>query len=533
MSFFNGFPNTRTYDSDLGWLIKHVGGDTENINQLLMWETEHKEEYEELADKVEGLINNLVDVIVPWDSSIAYHVFSIVEYQGVNYIAVQDVPIGAMITNTDYWQPANTVVEQINAIGTIVSDLQQGAIITPEKYGAAGDGVTDDTAAFQAAINEAYTINGSVYAEKVYLITTTLNVPCALYDHAVSIIFNKIIYSGNDYAINIHGASGRITGNVIECSGSGSGIEIGDATDGAAGIVTDINTIITTAGNCCKLTAAPEHNVQDIVIKGCRWLYGNHCIFFDMTNRYVGEVNVYGIWMVANNENAGFAIYGDCTAYGMTGLNLYGVSFEGSHGAIKAVNTSTTSDRTFSPIHAFGIRTSEMNVNQGYDILNVTGNGRIWGEFFLDIANLTGFVFASTPADVASEKLNVWGRIRSYGRIFDHAVYVGGTKLSVDYNTSIGRDWAAGQTFSSSNMPQKYNRISGGNTLTVTADNVINGEFHFIGNSNDAAITINGVAFTLGQGGSVTVSTVSITGVGYRLFVKKSDGTMSVIALQS
>lgn len=123
MSFFE-FPSTRTYDSDLGWLIKHFGLMSDQVATLEEWAAEHKEEYADLANKVEGLINNLVDVISPWDSSIAYHVYSIVEYQGTNYIAIQDVPVGAMITNTDYWQPANTTIEQINAIGTVTSELQ-------------------------------------------------------------------------------------------------------------------------------------------------------------------------------------------------------------------------------------------------------------------------------------------------------------------------------------------------------------------------------------------------------------------------
>lgn len=122
MSFFE-FPHTRTYDSDLGWLIKHVGLNTDNIEALQAWYATHKAEYDDLKNKVDGLINNLVDVIVPWDSSIAYRIFSIVEYQGTNYIAVQDVPVGAMITDTNYWQPANTVIQQINAISLLVSEI--------------------------------------------------------------------------------------------------------------------------------------------------------------------------------------------------------------------------------------------------------------------------------------------------------------------------------------------------------------------------------------------------------------------------
>ena len=526
--FFNHYPGTDLHEIDLAYILKLCANLEANNDILLAWKSSHESEYADLKDKVDGLINNLVDVISPWDSSIAYHIFSIVEYQGTNYIAVQDVPVGAMITNTDYWQPANTVIEQINAIGTVVSDLQQGAIITPEKYGAAGDGVTDDTAAFQAAIDEAYNINGSVYAEKKYLISGTLDVTCDLYDHAVSIIFNKIIYSGNNYAINIHGASGRVTGNVIQCTGNGGGIEIGDTTDGAAGIITDINTIIAPIGNACKLTAAPEHNVQDIVIRGCRWLYGTYCIYMDTTLHYIGEVYIYGIWMVHARDESDFAIYCDCSAYGMTGLNLYGVSFEGSHGAIKAINTSPTNDRNFSPIHAFGVRTSEMNLNQGYDVINITGNGRLWGEFFLDIANYDAFVFEQ-PADAAASRFNVWGRIRAFGTSFNHAVYGNGTHLVPCYDTDLGYVWSTSQAFTASNMPRKVNRITGTNTLTLTANNTYNDEIIFIGNSSDAAITINGSSITLGQGGTIGVRTVYFASVGYRVIVDRRNGSSSVI----
>lgn len=153
MSFFE-FPHARTYDSDLGWLIRHFGLMSNQVDALATWAATHKTEYDELNDKVEGLINNLVDVISPWDSSIAYHIFSIVEYQGTNYIAIQDVPVGAMITNTDYWQPANTALEQINAIGVTVDEVKDSVEnikywYYPEEFGAVGDGETDDSAAFQ------------------------------------------------------------------------------------------------------------------------------------------------------------------------------------------------------------------------------------------------------------------------------------------------------------------------------------------------------------------------------------------------
>lgn len=152
MSYFE-FPNTRTYDSDLGWLIKNVKSTIDELNTVSSWSALHKLEYEALKDRVDGLVNSLVNVIVPWDSSIAYKIFSIVEYQGTNYIAVQDVPIGAMITNTDYWQLANTVVEQINAIGVTVSDLSESFEHLGNKFYNLADYLTPDDATAQATNN--------------------------------------------------------------------------------------------------------------------------------------------------------------------------------------------------------------------------------------------------------------------------------------------------------------------------------------------------------------------------------------------
>lgn len=47
MGYFE-FPHTRTYDSDLGWLIKTVKQLTELVDGLEDWKTEHEEEYNQL-----------------------------------------------------------------------------------------------------------------------------------------------------------------------------------------------------------------------------------------------------------------------------------------------------------------------------------------------------------------------------------------------------------------------------------------------------------------------------------------------------
>ena len=61
MSFFE-FPHTRTYDSDLGWLIKHVNEYDEVIAQLNAWIAENEPKMDDLYAFMEALeAGNLPD----------------------------------------------------------------------------------------------------------------------------------------------------------------------------------------------------------------------------------------------------------------------------------------------------------------------------------------------------------------------------------------------------------------------------------------------------------------------------------------
>lgn len=56
MSFFE-FPHTRTYDGDLGWLIKHVSNYDEVITALNEWITENTPKIDEIYSFMEQLKN--------------------------------------------------------------------------------------------------------------------------------------------------------------------------------------------------------------------------------------------------------------------------------------------------------------------------------------------------------------------------------------------------------------------------------------------------------------------------------------------
>ena len=56
MGYFE-FPHTRTYDSDLGWLIKTVKKLAELVEGLEDWKTEHVEEYEQLKALYDAIMS--------------------------------------------------------------------------------------------------------------------------------------------------------------------------------------------------------------------------------------------------------------------------------------------------------------------------------------------------------------------------------------------------------------------------------------------------------------------------------------------
>lgn len=58
MSFFE-FPHTRTYDSDLGWLIKEVKKISNEYQSLINWKNSHEAEYSELLRRVNALENEI------------------------------------------------------------------------------------------------------------------------------------------------------------------------------------------------------------------------------------------------------------------------------------------------------------------------------------------------------------------------------------------------------------------------------------------------------------------------------------------
>lgn len=130
MAFFE-FPHTRTYDSDLGWLISNYDKLVQGLAGVKSWIEQHtkdydelKELYNELDEELEQLLKAISLDVQPWDGTKSYLRYSLVLYGGVQYMAIQDVPAGVLITDTDYWQQANSILAQITLMQSDIMALQ-------------------------------------------------------------------------------------------------------------------------------------------------------------------------------------------------------------------------------------------------------------------------------------------------------------------------------------------------------------------------------------------------------------------------
>lgn len=105
MSFFE-FPHTRTYDNDLGWLIKHV---------------------KEVVEKMDTFISmNQIKFADPiqWNISKQYEKSTVVvdPWTGTAYLSVDAVPAGISLTNTDYWTPIFNYAEIVDTLRHQITD---------------------------------------------------------------------------------------------------------------------------------------------------------------------------------------------------------------------------------------------------------------------------------------------------------------------------------------------------------------------------------------------------------------------------
>ena len=127
---FSKYPYTNFADLNLDWVLAEVKKRSVDIDLIKKWIEAHEHDYEDLKalydalrvelDQLEAAISLTVG---EWDGEKSYLRYSLVLYEGVQYMAIKDVPAGILITNTEYWQQANNILAQITLMQDDINDI--------------------------------------------------------------------------------------------------------------------------------------------------------------------------------------------------------------------------------------------------------------------------------------------------------------------------------------------------------------------------------------------------------------------------
>ena len=163
--------------------------------------------------------------------------------------------------------------------------------LTPEAFGAVGDGYTDDINAITLCLAAAATTKQTVLMAKKYLVSAPIDIS----GNGLTVYINDVVYSGDDAAVKIHGQQNTVKIHSITSSGIGVKF-LGDGTANSLYNDLEVNTISAAShGIIFESTTAAlyQNTVRFNYIKaggdGC---YGLAYIIGDGT--FITENNFYG-----------------------------------------------------------------------------------------------------------------------------------------------------------------------------------------------------------------------------------------------
>lgn len=191
--------------------------------------------------------------------------------------------------------------------------------LTPEAFGAVGDGYTNDTEAVNACISKAAETRQTILMAQKYLVSAPIDIK----GNDFNIIINDIVYSGTDTAVKIHGQ--RNTVKIHSIASSGVGVKfLADGTKFSEWTLNnnlEVNSI-TAASHGIMFTAenAASGSYQNTVHFNYIQAGGTSCYgiaYFNSADcSSFGEDNFYG-GQITNCEWACYGIRGNSKFYGI------------------------------------------------------------------------------------------------------------------------------------------------------------------------------------------------------------------------
>ena len=159
--------------------------------------------------------NSLDPSSAEWEASTAYEPLTMVTYNNSSYLSKKEVPntVGDPSSNPEYWIVTGAYNGQIAYLQDQIDELKTG-FVTPEMFGAAGDGLANDTAAVQSAFSssvDTVILNGNYRIEDTLFVTGKKNII-----GSGSILAYLPGVDPNEYIIAFGASSLGVAGEVFE-----------------------------------------------------------------------------------------------------------------------------------------------------------------------------------------------------------------------------------------------------------------------------------------------------------------------------
>lgn len=215
-------------------------------------------------------------------------------------------------------------------------------------------------------------------------------------------VFNNITYDGNDTGIILNHQNIELIGQRLESTVK-SALRLGkDKITANCNI--NINII---KGEDNGVILGGSQGTLNSTLNIGRLEYKNHGLFFDLSQKYVGQIALYNTAFADNSSlTENYAIYMDCSNNGMTGLDLYNISLESAKGGIYAYTTGTNTAHFLEHLNVFGCRLAEFSLNNHHKALKLISPNNstilLEGEFDFDAANTDAFDFTEFNSAIQS-----------------------------------------------------------------------------------------------------------------------------------
>lgn len=213
--------------------------------------------------------------------------------------------------------PYKHTVRYIVTLRKLIDDYAGGGkvtYITPEDFGAFGDGSTDDSTAISECLEAASQTGKMVIMAGRYFITS----PITITQSGLEIICNDIVYNGTDCAVKIVGRENKIKIHSITSNGIGLAFEaIGQKSTSYNSV--EVNTIASQSHGIAFIKGtsfAHQNTVKfELIRAGGSGCYGICFLQPEGTNGFIAECNFYG-GQIANCEWAVYKVGGNSRCYG-------------------------------------------------------------------------------------------------------------------------------------------------------------------------------------------------------------------------